>query len=652
MRKPTPEELQEIGGGSLRQPTQEELAEIAPALKDVAISQPSIDPLREVTGGITQTQPLKELEDMAKLKLEDLNAAVAGLLVTEATVASYGALSIPLGMAAAALAGGSTHYAKTGDVKSSLAEGGIQALFEGIPGAWVATRRHARPLKRFVKDYQLTAMREMEAVGGHLTLDQAVKTSLIDKLADMSESSFFGGGRLKQFKGETQREFLEKIWANTLDGIRPGELSTTEAGTIFSGAMEITERAIKGVSDEMYANLYNATDSVRIPLANIERGLGIERIAPDPMLVGVGDVTKPFTLKTGRAQSGDTVLNRVIDDVMDLSELHGGTLSFEDADGLLKGINRELAKATKSNDRQAIRKLGEAKKLLRGEIDEVIEPLGLVEHYDYVLSEYGKMASVMRNEFVTKLYRNIAEQNPELVAKKIKGGRPSDIQRIKDVLLDPPMFGGEQLPKNPEAWQAIKRSYLQDRWDGKAVAAAIDDSLGKDQINRFLSLDNESMNILFDKDEIQGLTNFMETAIAQGEKLEKGGGMLIQLMQAGALLEVGGAALAMAGAATDSGGLSGAGAFLLIAPWKMGRMLSDKKFVKMMTVGLTTPTSSDAITRLLPRLYRRYAELSMEDERGPSMMVPIEDLGAFEGPGQVMFGGQTDVGPDETPITP
>lgn len=634
MRVPTPEELKEISG--LRAPTPEELAELAPAFQAVARDLPSVDPLREITGSITQTNALKEFEDIARLKVEDITAALAGMTATAVT-AELGPISIPIGMAAAALAGGSTHYAKTGDIKSSLAEGGIQALFEGVPGAWIATRRYSRPLKRFVKDYQVTAMNEFNRVGGHLTLDQMVTSSLVEKFADMSAESFFGGGRLKMFKGETQVNFLKKIWGDVLEDISPGALGTSEPGTVFKGAMDITEKAIKRVSDEMYETLYSAVGDVTIPLVGVEEKLGIKRISSLSIdSPGRGATGKPFTLKTGRAGSGDTELNRVIDDVMDLSETYGGNLPFEEADNLLKGINRELRKATKANNRQAIRKLGEVKKLLKGEVDSVLGSKGLVEHYDYVLEEYGNMASVMRNEFVTKLYRNIAENNPELVANYIKDGRPSDIRRIKDVLLNPPKFGGEQLPANPGAWAAIKRSYLQDRWDSGIVESMVKEKIGRGQLNRLLKLDDESINILFDKGQRARLSRFADAATASLRMGEKGGGMLIQLMQAGALT-----GLAVGLYTGDIvKGIGAGGAFVLIAPWKMGRMLSDRKFVELMTTGLSTPTRTDAVATLLPRLYRRFAELSVEDERGPSIMVPMEDLGAFEGPGQIMFGGQ------------
>jgi len=106
-------------------------------------------------------------------------------------------------------------------------------------------------------------------------------------------------------------------------------------------------------------------------------------------------------------------------------------------------------------------------------------------------------------------------------------------------------------------------------------------------------------------DEITAIKTVGEVARFVGTKPAAGGGsMLIKLVQAGAIMEVGGAAMTVTGVATESKGLTTGGTMIMFGPAVMARILASPTGAKLFSQGLRMPMGTKAASNLGLRILR------------------------------------------------
>lgn len=122
----------------------------------------------------------------------------------------------------------------------------------------------------------------------------------------------------------------------------------------------------------------------------------------------------------------------------------------------------------------------------------------------------------------------------------------------------------------------------------------------------------------FSSSEINQIKNVANAAKFVAEKAVGGGRMLVQLTQAGALMQIAGVPLAAIGMAKDQPGLTSAGAFMIIGPTLLAKMMLSPTGSKLLSTGLRAPAGSRSIgttgVRLLRELAYHEVERRMKNE--------------------------------------
>jgi len=189
-----------------------------------------------------------------------------------------------------------------------------------------------------------------------------------------------------------------------------------------------------------------------------------------------------------------------------------------------------------------------------------------------------------KERFNSALIKRIAKRNPEYVLPAfIKRGNIADIQEIKKIV-------------GSKAWEDVKGAYIQEL----LFIQARDTSgilSGKKLQNILTKMTPETIEEIFGKMGTRELRLFANTAMTVQQRAAGGGGMLIQLTQAGAILSL---PAFMAGGMTELGvGTTGT---ILLGPYAMGRIFTNPIGIKWLTEGLITKTGTKEAIRLTPRI--------------------------------------------------
>jgi len=202
--------------------------------------------------------------------------------------------------------------------------------------------------------------------------------------------------------------------------------------------------------------------------------------------------------------------------------------------------------------------------------------------------------------FNDTLFKKMINSDPDLVYKSIiaAGDRPTLVKKTFEMLDR----GVKDVTERTLLKNKIKGQFLDDIMSRSQVD---NDQFGVEIDARRLFANftkkEETFKAMFSPKEIKNLKEFQNALkFAQGKKSKTGGlpgGMMIQMKQSGALIQ-------LATAATASGaGFSGVGAGILLAPAVIGKMFTNPKIIKALTLGIKYQDN--------PTLTRRYFLQSM-----------------------------------------
>lgn len=111
----------------------------------------------------------------------------------------------------------------------------------------------------------------------------------------------------------------------------------------------------------------------------------------------------------------------------------------------------------------------------------------------------------------------------------------------------------------------------------------------------------------FSATEIAGIRRVAAATKLVGEKAVGGGRMLVQLTQAGALMQIAGVPLAALGVAEDNRGVTSAGIAMIIGPTLLAKMMLSPTGSKLLSTGLRAPAGSRSMGTIGARLLREAA---------------------------------------------
>lgn len=222
------------------------------------------------------------------------------------------------------------------------------------------------------------------------------------------------------------------------------------------------------------------------------------------------------------------------------------------------------------------------------------------------------------NDFINSI---VGQESPEVLFEAaVKDGRPTNIRRLRDALLNPIAVAGKQnigAAQGRDAWQAVQGTAIQSLV-GRAknpVTGQIDG----DTLLRVLSdFGDEAGRELLPAGGIDRLKTLARTMYLAQKKAGGGGvgTVAIQLMQPGAALQLGSAAAGLlTGNPAVGGGLgTKLSTTIMLGPVGIAKAFTDPRFVDYYSRGLVAPIGTAQATRVIGQILGRLGELGLMDQ--------------------------------------
>ena len=473
-----------------------------------------------------------------------------------------------------------------GDVGMAGAAGTIG---EGV-GALVV-----KGLAPFAKKIPETSRRAIEFFkmhGGDMTPAQATNSRVLDVLENIAESSFFGGGRIVKFK-QKQTELVDEI-ANRMIGAISEKTGVEEVGAIAQGAIEGNRNAFNAAGKRLYADVDKLTQGVNVSTVQLKQTAQkiLSKIKPetltqkDAQSLILNKAGQPFkkktTIKKERLPSGfkpDPNIVRALNDFIRLPDnvpfsylqqwrsdlMQVGYAPKDLIPGKTAGVAKHLAK-------------------IIGETFDNAEK-GLSQEALIALKNANQFWSSGKKIFNNKLIKSLSQKDPALIVDHVfKRNSIGSIKHVKNAV------GGES-----EAWKGLKGAYasrliFKDALTPKGVIN------GNKLTSSLRNMGKETLDEIFTKTEQKELFNFANALkLMQNKDPGLGGGMFIQLAQAGALVELG--RVAFTGA-----GFPGTAGTVMLTPQVLAQLFTRKGGMKWLSKGLVTKKGTKEAIRLSSRL--------------------------------------------------
>jgi len=441
-------------------------------------------------------------------------------------------------------------------------------LLDGAEEAVQAIEEQKTKILANPKSYKQEIQDAVEV--GQLTPGLLQKGQTIDILENVAESSLFGGGSLR----------YAKEGANTI-----AESSLTD----FINAYKVK------AGDGALGNLFQRT--LTKDLQDFKSIANVKYKAVDDALKGANvdgvDITnlKQFAsneLKNLGAKSESTKLKSFLKGILDEKNF----VSFKRAN-ILRGDYLETSRAFTTETLG--KKKGRLASIAASDITDAIDNSIIPNNVKGLLKEANKHYREGAEVFNDTLFKKIIDNDPDLVYKSIvaAGDRPTLVNKTFDIL-------------NKRIKDVDERNLLKNKIRG----AFLDDIMTKSQRSNDqfgVELDAEKLFKNFAKKEDtfkamfspRELTEFKKfqnaLKFAQGRKSKTGGlpgGMMIQMKQSGALIQIASSASAY------GTGMTGIAAGILIAPAVIAKAFTTPKIIKALTLGIKYQDK--------PSLSRRY----------------------------------------------
>jgi len=484
-----------------------------------------------------------------------------------------------------------------GDIYTEQAIAGIEEAASELIGRGVAKvgGKILAPVRKRLLPGASSLSKQLLKRGAHLTPAQMTESRIIDTIEGMAEKSFFGGGKLQRLKTLMQPKAFTKYVDDIVEQIAKGaktNLSPEDVGDLLLDTIEGKKLAFRTTAKAAYAKVDKLSKGTKVSLVSLKE------FARKTMK------TATTRKGIGSTQAGDTLLKKVLqlDDMV----------SFKQAQSLRSALLDERSAMAVTRDKaiglskQFIRLTDDAMDAGANNFSNVSEA---VNAWRIANKFYREGQEKFNKKIIKSLSKSLAE-NPEVAVKKIF--RPQASRQIKVVkdLVD------------KSTWQQLKTANLEHLIREAADADGV--VLGKSFLNKLNKLGDDTIKTIYNQQELASIRSIGK----MGEILQKptggSGNMVIQLMQAGAALNL------LTGGIPQ---LTKESATVLIAPPILSRMIANPTFSKWLGAGFRLPRSSPAAAALVTRLLK--AKLKIEREmRAEKGIVPTgQELRGFGGRG-------------------
>ena len=413
---------------------------------------------------------------------------------------------------------------------------------------------------------------------GQLTPALLQKGQTIDILENVSESSLFGGGALRYAKEGANTiaqsgldDFLKLYKVKAGDGAL-GQLFQKTLTKDLQAFKSIANTKYKAVDDALSTN--NFANNFQVDLTNLKTFAAEE--------------LKNLGLK-GQSSNLKSFLTDILNEP--------NYTTFKRAN-ILRGDFLEQSRAFTTETLG--KKKGRLSAIASQEITDAMDNSVVPNSVKSLLKDANKHYREGAEVFNDTLFKKIIDNDPDLVYKSIiaAGDRPTLVKKTFEILNKRIKDVGERnILKNK-----IRGEFLDDLM---SKSQRSNDQFGveldAEKLFKNFAKKEDTFKAIFSNTEINNFKKFQNALkFAQGRKSKTGGlpgGMMIQMKQSGALIQ-------LASAASAYGtGMTGVSAGILIAPAIIAKAFTSPKIIKALTLGIKYQDN--------PSLSRRYFLQSM-----------------------------------------
>ena len=473
-----------------------------------------------------------------------------------------------------------------------------------IPGVTRLGKKLGEAAKRMgVSDLSPYAQKLLKKKGVFLTSAQKTESRGMDFVESATEGSIFGGNRLHQLKRvlmpkafkQFTKETSDKFWQEAGERLTPAETGNLFVDTVLKG-----KQALSRIHRMMYSQVDDIT-------GDITKTIKITKEVPGSILTETG---KPFTktitteakravdlrpvkkaaleiiekAKKSKALGSSGPIRKLAQKVKSWDDF---AETFMDAHAMRSDILEEVRKL-EGRFNIKLPKVHRAAEKLAGLTDDAMEVAAKNHSKNAHIAwraankSYKEGADKYGDELV-KGALALARKSPEKVANSVfKPHGTQTLSRLKNVMDD-------------KTYKTLLASWIDGTIEKSSSADGI--VLGKTFKNKITKMGSEMLNKMFDSPEhLRDVLDIGELGAILQAPTGGGGGMIVQLTQAGAVVEIG------TGLFTGQPGIRKGSGAILFGPAILGRMLSNPTATKWLSEGLLLPANTPQGAALAARL--------------------------------------------------
>ena len=449
----------------------------------------------------------------------------------------------------------------------------------------------------------------------------ATENRALDLLHNVSEHSLFGGGRIQALRLAQEVEH-EKIADAYLNAIAP-HIDADDAGRLFAASARdqfsiqtapataiyntlIREAAPRNVEGQLVGGISGSIEPLKQFVA--------KDVAVSESLRGIGDDTVGGSILTRIANMSDRM------NVGNMIELRRR----------LRATRETLEASLETKKSPAIGNLKQLERLT----NEAVERAFLEAREPDLFNLWRQANALYRNG--SKRFNNRIMRRAAQMADFENNAIPEDVVKTAFAPGKATRMLTMKEGVSPVAWQNIARAGMSD-----ILAQSTDPSTGRilgQNLEQALvgrrGLGEKGLVTAVGAIEAQRWLQFAKAVkTRQAKQTATEGGVLIQLTQGGALLQVGGALLAGLGIGTDTTGLTVTGTGVLLAPAAIARIMTNPNAARALIEGVsaegvnTAARRAGLTTRILQALVPRQTEVAPPNAPDvfPRPEIPVDD---------------------------
>ena len=413
---------------------------------------------------------------------------------------------------------------------------------------------------------------------GQLTPALLQKGQTIDILENIAESSLIGGGSLRYAKEGANTiaqsgldDFLKIYKVKAGDGAL-GNLFQKTLTKDLQAFKSLANTKYKAVDDALSTN--NFANNFQVDLTNLKTFAAEE-------------------LKNLGLKGQSSNLKKFLTDILN----EPNYTTFKRAN-ILRGDFLEQSRAFTTETLG--KKKGRLSAIASQEITDAMDNAAVPNSVKALLKDANKHYREGADVFNDTLFKKIIDNDPDLVYKSIvaAGDRPTLVQKTFEILDKRIKDVGERtLLKNKIRGEFLDDLMTKSQRSNDQFGVELD----AEKLFKNFAKKEDTFKAMFSATEINNFKKFQNALkFAQGKKSKTGGlpgGMMIQMKQSGALIQIASAASAY------GTGMTGVSAGILIAPAVIAKAFTSPKIIKALTLGIKYQDN--------PSLSRRYFLQSM-----------------------------------------